>query len=77
MIRAGEEEPSTSQHLPAAIEPMGNLWEGSQKSTTGQVLLKMKMSWDSSPATSFDTNNSTDSLWGLTSPLGEEKTGEN
>lgn len=37
----------------------------------------MQTSWDPSPATSFDTNKPTNSLWGLTSPLGEEKTWEN
>lgn len=37
----------------------------------------MQTSWDTSPATSFDTNNPTNSLWGLSSPLGEKKTREN
>lgn len=35
----GEEGPCTSQHLPKATKPLGNLWEGSQESTARQGLL--------------------------------------
>ena len=42
-----------------------------------QVLLCTLTAWDASPATGFDANHPTNSLRGLTSPLGEKKPGEN